>query len=194
MRRLKSNKLFIVFLLAFISLLSYAVITYCQFVADVPTTSRSGVNGSVVTVDDEKADFYYYNSLNYTETNGTLPSGNDQDIYNISNMVKAKITYSGIDTINNNIKGVVSTTENYDTYVYYHWYPVKDGKVIIPLIDNPFAKRPSGKGFNGWISNQTGVTVKLDMDIYERYAEVLVTSNGSVNACGLSAISFSSFT
>ena len=147
--------------------------------ADVPTTSRSGVNGSVVTVDDEKADFYYYNSLNYTETNDTLPTGADQDIYNISNMVKVKITYSSIDTIHNNIKGEVSTTENYDTYVYYHWYPVVNGKVTIPLIDNPFTKRPSGKGFNGWISEQADVTVFLDMDVYERYAEVVPTSNGS---------------
>lgn len=179
MKNLKSNKLFIVFLLSFAALLSYVVISYGQFVVETPSTSRSGVNGTVVTVDDEKADLYYYNSLNYTETNGTLPNGSDQNIYNTSNMVKVKITYYGRDYYDSSLVGTVSTTENYDTYVYYHWYPVKDGKVKIPLIDNPFAKRPTGKGFNSWISDVQGVDVYLDKDTYERYAIVAPTSNGS---------------
>ena len=179
MKKLIKNKLFIVFLLAIAALLSYVVITYGQFVADSPTTSRSGVNGTVVTVDDEKADLYYYNSLNYTETGGTLPTGADQNTYNTSNMVKVKITYYGRDFYDSTLVGTVSTTENYDTYIYYHWYPVKNGKVKIPLIDNPFTKRPTGKGFNSWISDIQGVNVYLDKDTYERYAEVTPTSNGN---------------
>ncbi len=179
MKNLKSNKLFIAFLVVLAALLSYVVITYGRFVAETPSTSRSGVDNNVVTVDDEKADLYYYNSLNYTATGGTLPSGEDQNIYNISNMVKVKITYYGRDFYDSNLVGTVSTTENYNTYVYYHWYPVKDGKVKIPLIDNPFTKRPTGKGFNSWISDMQGVYVSLDKDTYERYAEVTPTSNGN---------------
>ena len=179
MKNLKSNKLIIAFVLVFSALLSYVAISYGQFSADAPSTSRSGVNGTVVTVDDEKADLYYYNSLNYTETNGTLPTGADQNIYNTSNMVKVKITYYGKDYYDSSLVGKVSATENYDTYVYYHWYPVKDNKVIIPLIDNPFAKRPTGKGFNSWISDSRGVNVYLDKDTYERFAEVDVTSSGN---------------
>ena len=102
-------------------------------------------------------------------------------------MVKVTITYSGIDTIHNNLRGTVSPTEDYDTYIYYDWYPVKNGKVIIPLIDNPFTKRPIGKGFNGWISNDTDVRVYLDRDTYERFAEVTPTSsNNSYNELNLS--------
>ena len=179
MNNLKSNKLFIAFLFIFAALLSYVFISYGQFVAEAPSASRSGVSGTVVTVDDEKADLYYYNSLNYTETNGTLPSGQDQNIYNTSNMVKAKITYYGRDYNDNTLIGTVSATENYDTYVYYHWYPVRDGKVKIPLIDNPFVKRPTGKGFNSWISDAQGVKVYLDKDTYERFAIVTPVSNGS---------------
>ena len=64
------------------------------------------------------SDLYYYNSLNYTETGGTLPTGADQNIYNTSNMVKVKITYYGRDFYDSSLVGTVSTTENYDTYVY----------------------------------------------------------------------------
>ncbi len=139
----------------------------------------SRVEGTTVYVDNRLRDLYYYNSLNYTETGGTLPTGVDQNIYNNSNIVQVTITYSGIDTINGNLRGVVSTTEDYDTYVYYGWYPVKNGKVTIPLIDNPFTKRPTGKGFNSWLSNDVGVRVYLDRDTYERFAEVTPTSNGN---------------
>lgn len=140
----------------------------------------SRVEGTTVYVDNRLSDLYYYNSLNYTESStGTLPTGIDQNIYNNSNMVQVTITYSGIDTIHNNLRGTVSTTENYDTYIYYDWYPVRNGKVVIPLIDNPFTKRPIGKGFNGWISDDTGVNVYLDIDTYERFAEITPTSSGS---------------
>ena len=179
MKNLKSKKLFIAFLFAFVALLSYVVITYGQFVANTPSTSRSGINATVITVDDEKADLYYYNSLNYTETGGTLPTGADLNKYNTSNMVKVKITYYGRDFYDSSLVGKVSTTEDYDTYIYYHWYPVKNGKVKIPLIDNPFAKRPIGKGFNSWISDMQGINVYLDKDTYERYALVTPTSSGS---------------
>ena len=179
MKKLMHNKIFIIFLFALTALLSYIVMSYGQFVAQVPANSRSGVSGTVVTVDDEKADLYYYNSLNYTETGGTLPTGADLNKYNTSNMVKAKITYYGRDFYDSSLVGTVSTTENYNTYIYYHWYPVKDGKVKIPLIDNPFAKRPNGKGFNSWISDTQGVNVYLDKDTYERYALVTPTSGAN---------------
>lgn len=178
-------KLFILFfiLLSLVLVLCISMFkeTYSKITSiDDNIGNDSRVEGSTVYVDDRLSDLYYYNSLNYTESsNGTLPTGVDQNIYNDSNMVKVTITYSGIDTIHNNLRGTVSLTENYDTYVYYHSYPVKNGKVIIPLIDNPFTNRPNGKGFNGWISNQSGVNIFLDLDVYERYAEVTPVSNGN---------------
>ena len=56
----------------------------------------SGVVDNKVIVDQEEEDWYYYQSLNYTESSdGTLPSGINQNIYNSSNLVKVHITYSG---------------------------------------------------------------------------------------------------
>ena len=184
MNRYKNTEFSLVLIAMYIALFSIvtiATITYCEFVASVPSSSRSGVNGTTVTVDDEKADLYYYNSLNYTETGGTLPTGADLDKYNTSNMVKVMITYYGRDFYDSSLVGTVSTTENYNTYVYYHWYPIVNGKVTIPLIDNPFAKRPNGKGFNSWINNEQGVRVYLDKDTYERFAEVTVNSNADLS-------------
>ena len=74
MNRYKNTEVSLVliaFYIVLFSIVTIATITYCEFVASVPSSSRSGVSGTVVTVDDEKADLYYYNSLNYTETGGS---------------------------------------------------------------------------------------------------------------------------
>ena len=187
----KLYALFLIVLIVVIALIFNSFKTTYSRITDINNElgNLSRVEGNTVYVDNRLRDLYYYNSLNYTETGGTLPTGNDQNIYNNANMVQITITYSGIDTINNNLRGAVSTTEDYDTYVYYGWYPVKNGKVTIPLIDNPFTKRPTGKGFNSWISNDVGVRVYLDRDTYERFAEVTPTSNGS----GYDALNLSFF-
>ena len=120
-------------------------------------------------------DYNYYIAKNYTSSsNGRLPTGENQNIYNESNLARVMITYSGID---GELTGRVSGTEDYTTIVYYDWLPVVNNIVDITLIDNPFAYRPAGKGFNGWISNTAGVTVSIDRELYERHAKVSATPN-----------------
>lgn len=137
------------------------------------SSGRSGVTDNVVTVDNEESDYYYYMGQNYTDSDGTMPTKTNKNIYNDSNLIKAKITYLS-DDINSNFKGYVSNTELQDTYVYYNVYPIKDGYVTIELIDNPFVNRPNDKGFNGWTTNYQGAKIVYDDTYYTRYVKVPV--------------------
>ena len=138
------------------------------------SSGRSGITDNVVTVDNEEADYYYYMGQNYTDSDGTMPTKVNKNIYNDSNLIKVKITYSSVDR-NSNFKGYVSNTELQDTYVYYSVYPIVDGYVTIELIDNPFVNRPNDKGFNGWTTNYPGAKISYDDTYYTRYVKVPVS-------------------
>ena len=91
----KSRILLVVFLgcLLITSITTYSL-TYSEITTSTDsTTSLSGVSNNTITIDDALSDKYYYNSLNFTSSStGTLPSGNDQNIYNDNNRVKVTIT------------------------------------------------------------------------------------------------------
>lgn len=142
--------------------------------ANAISSGRSGITDNVVTVDNEEADYYYYLGQNYTDSDGTMPTKVNKNIYNDSNLIKVKITYSSVDR-NSNFKGYVSYTELQDTYVYYSVYPIVDGYVTIELIDNPFVNRPDDKGFNGWTTNYPGAKISYDDTYYTRYVKVPVS-------------------
>lgn len=143
---------------------------------------ESGIYGNTVYVNDLENDYYYYTGLNYTENDGTLPTTENKNIYNDSNLIQVKITYSSTN-IENNQKGYVSLTERQDTYIYYKTLVVNtnnttdtsDDYVIIDLIDNPFTDRPNGMGFNGWTTNYQKAALLYDNDYYERKAKIPVT-------------------
>lgn len=154
--------------------LTYSEYTTATTLSEVE--NASGVFDNIVVVDDFSSDYNYYMGLNYTNSSdGTLPSGVDQNLYNDSNLVKTIIHYSGRDLNDNSLVGYVSLNERQDTYTYYKYYPVKDGYITIELIDNPFTDRPTDKGFNGWITDYQGVTISYDSNYYIRYAKVPVT-------------------
>ena len=143
----------------------------------------NGVIDNVVHINDLDADFYYYKGLNYTNsTNGTLPSGNNQNIYPDNKLVEVQLTYSGVDE-NNGYRGYVSLSELQDTYIYYKVFPVNDNNtselnddfIEITLIENPFTNKPTNKGFNGWITSFEGVSIKYDSAYYTRTAKVPIT-------------------
>ena len=138
------------------------------------SVQNSGIVGSTVYVNDLDADYNYYNGLNYATTPATgLPNGENQNIYNDSNLVRVQINYSGTDSVRN-LTGYVSLTELQSNFVYYRYYPVENGKVKIELIDNPYSNRPNNMGFNNWVLEGTG-TVSFDVQIYKRYVEVDVS-------------------
>lgn len=131
---------------------------------------NSGISGNTVYVNDLEADWNYYESKNFVETGGTLPTFTSQNKYNIHNMVRVMITYDAAG-------GSISLDETQNKMVYYKWYPVVDGKVNIELIDNPFTNRPNDKGFNGWISDTSNTLITFDYDNYKRYAVITPTKD-----------------
>lgn len=64
-------------------------------------------------------------------------------------------------------KILVGTTSNAENeqhvlYSYVKCLPIKDNKVDVELIDNPFMDRPAGFGFNGWVTKEANTTISLD--------------------------------
>lgn len=124
-------------------------------------------------INDIDSDFNYYMGLNYTGggTISTTPSGNSYNLYSTSNLAKIYIAYKGTD-IDEHFTGYVSLSEQISDFVYYKYYPIKDGYVTIPLIDNPYADRPDDMAFNGWVTDYPGALVTLDTDTYTRYVRI----------------------
>ena len=140
----------------------------------------TGIDGETAYINDLESDYNYYLGLNYTEsTDRQLPSGNNQNIYNDSNLVKVYIKYSGANISDESEKGYISLEEQQSALVYYKYYPVSNNQVTIELIDNPFADRPNDKAFNGWITDYNGATISFDKDTYTRTVTIPVTyTNG----------------
>lgn len=165
------------------------VITYGELrnnVVDLTNTNLSGVNGNVVYINDVESDYYYYTGLNYTySSNGTLPTGDNQNIYTDKNLVQVQVNYSSVD-LNKSYTGYISNTEQQDTFIYYKVYPVNnngttdksDDYIEIELIDNPFTDRPDDKAFNGWNTTNTNIEFSINRAYYTRYAKVPVTYTG----------------
>lgn len=144
---------------------------------------ESGISGNKVYVNDLKADYDYYMGLNYTSSDGNLPTTNNKNIYNDGNLVQVKITYLSND---GNDKGYVSLNERQDTFIYYKTLVVNDNGttdksddyIMLDLIDNPFTDRPNYMAFNGWSTSYRGASLKFDSNYYERKAKVPVSYNG----------------
>lgn len=188
----KSNKkinlfliliIFIVILIAFIAIgNSLGLFTTNSDGTINSSGNLSGVVDNKVIVDQEEEDWYYYQSLNYTESSdGTLPSGVNQNKYNSSNLVKVHITYSGTSNIDSSLVGYVSLTERQNVYEYYKVYPVENGYINILLIENPFTDRPTDKAFNGWVTDYSGATISYDDTYYERYVKIPVSDTSDID-------------
>lgn len=170
-------------LLALIIGITTYFITYGDVVSDFesdPDYNKTQIIDNKVIINEIESDYYYYKSLNYTSSEGTLPTTENKNIYNDQNLVQMKITYNSED---NGKKGYVSLEERQDTYIYFKMFEVNnngttdltDDYILLKLIDNPFTDRPTDKGFNGWYTNYQGVKLSIDMDYYERYAKIPVT-------------------
>lgn len=81
------------------------------------------------------------------------------------------ITITSFTPITQNFMGnklkLIGTTSGADDeqhvlYSYIKCLPVKNGKVDVELIDNPFMDRPAGFGFNGWITKEANNTITTD--------------------------------
>ena len=139
------------------------------------TVHNSGVEGNTVYVNDLESSWNYYMGLNYTDSDGTLPTSENKNIYNSSNLVAVYYNFNGMDINDNSKVGYVSTTEQQSNYTYYKYYPVVDGYVSIELIDNPFTDRPTDMGFNGWVTSYSGATIVYDNNYHVSTVKIPVT-------------------
>ena len=136
-----------------------------------------------VYINDLESDEDYYEGLNYTDwkSENTIPDFTNKNLYNENNLAKIYIKYSGTSIDDNPVTGYVSNDDLYSNFVYYKYYPIENGKVKIPLIDNPYAYRPRKDGydlvFNGWITDYNNAEVSIDMDTYDRYVTIPAPSN-----------------
>ena len=152
------------------------------------TEHSSGIDGSVVYVNDLASDNYYYESLNFTShENYALPTLENKNVYNDNNLASVELNYFGHDN-NNKYTGTVSITEPQNEYIYYKRYAVNnngtsdtsDDYLLIELIDNPFTNRPTNMGFNGWTTDYSGATISYNDDYYSRYVKVPITYNNNI--------------
>jgi hypothetical protein len=139
----------------------------------------TGADGTTLYINSLISDWNYYTGYNYASSdNSRLPTLDNKNKYNESNLVKVMVSYSGVEeNAGTTLTGTVSSTENYNKIVYYDYLPVENGKLKVLLVDNPFTNRPNGKAFNNWISDITGVTISIDRTRYERFAEINITKN-----------------
>ena len=184
--RMRFMTLLFCFLILTIGITTYFY-TYSDLIIDFKDDSdylESGIYGNKVYVNDIESDYNYYMGLNYaSSSDNTLPSVDNKNIYNDSNLVQVKITYLSDDGVN---KGYVSLSERVDTFVYYKMLAVNDNGssdksddyVLIDLIDNPFTDRPNDMGFNGWFTSYRDASLLFDNDYYERKAKVSVSYDG----------------
>lgn len=127
------------------------------------------IEGDTVIVNDLTSDWNYYMGLNYTEvtdklalpgTNSDMTASVSSNKYNINTLVAVQINYNGVDINDNSKVGYISSNadEQQSKLTYYKYIPIVDGKVTVELIDNPYAKRPTNKGFNGWVCDDEATT------------------------------------
>ena len=153
---------------------------YAAFV-DSSSYTSSSLGNQIVYMNQLDQDRYYYQGLNFTNiTSSALPSGENQGLYSEDNLVPVTITYDGTDINDSSLVGKVSPTENYYKYVYYKYYPIKNGTIEIELPDNLFSLRPLGKGFQGWSTSYAGTVLRLDRQTYTRYATVPVSGTDPI--------------
>ena len=178
-----SKKRFVLFiaLLIIISVSMFSIYRLYAAFVDSSTYDDSSLGDNIVYMNQLDQDRYYYQGLNYTNlATESLPAGTNQGLYSEDNLVPVTINYDGTDINDSSLVGKVSPTENYYKYVYYKYYPIKDGKIEIELPDNLFSLRPLGKGFEGWSTNYSGTVIRFDRKTYTRYATVPVANTSPI--------------
>ena len=134
---------------------------------------------STFTIDDAQSDYYYYMGQNYTDS----ISGTNTNTYSDSNLVTVTLNYYGFaqGETDNEKKGRLSlkTGEEADIVQNIKRVPVKNGRITVELMENPFMDKPTGYGFGGWTAS-TG-TVTKDSKTLTYSLSINTSSSVSVN-------------
>lgn len=127
-------------------------------IEDVQATALAidSMTKNIFTIDDEESDRNYWIGKNFTDD----ISGENTNKYTDSNLATVTINYYGFEKneVEPEMVGWVSLTERYNVLTYKKTSPITNGNVSIELIENPFADRPTGYGFGGWVSADGTIT------------------------------------
>lgn len=177
----KNRQVYFLILLACIIPITTIAFSYGAWkTANPKATVSRGIVGNTVYIDDSDSDYYYYLGQNYTySSDGSLPTLANKNLYGDNNLVKTTVVYHGT-SYDGQHTGYVSLTERQNTFVYYKYYPKKNGTIEIELIDNPFADHPNDLAFNGWMTNYQGAEISYDDTYYKRYVSVPVGNAGEI--------------
>ncbi len=153
MKKFKFNRFnTIIISVVFVALLFFVISLFRTYSAIV-VRDPSKVEGDTVYINDLTSDYYYWLGMNYV---GDLESNSVN--YTESSLKMVTINYYAYPNGNANLTGYVSLTERQNKFVYYKYFPIKNGQISFDLIDNPFSDRPTNKGFNGWTSTDGTIT------------------------------------
>ena len=162
MKKIKFNRFnIIIFSVAFVLLLLF-VFAFFNSYSDYVTKPKSKIEGDTVYINDLASDYYYYLGMNYV---GDLNS--NQTNYQESDLKMVTINYFGYNLSNPDDIGYVSLNQNerQNKFVYYKYFPVKNGQITFDLIDNPFIDRPRKKGFAGWSSSDGTISTDANTKV-----------------------------
>ena len=183
------NKKFFITILAIVLLFGVSLVSIYRFYAIFVEASdyhqgNSEVTSTTVYVNDLDKDRYYYMGLNYTlPSSSSVPSGTNRGLYSATNLVPVTVRYSADDYNDSNIIGKVSpfTGETATLFIYYKYYPIINGEIVIELPDNLFSFRPSDKAFGGWSTSYDGAKLEFDLETYTRYAHIPVSNSDPID-------------
>lgn len=108
-------------------------------------------------------------SINHTvgpyETNFSLSFASVANV-DANLFIPTSKQFRGIKKILVGTTSSVNDNEKHVLYSYIKCIPIVDGKINLELIDNPFMNRPTGFGFNGWLSKDTNNIISTDKSSY----------------------------
>ncbi len=178
MKKFKFNRFNTIAIFSVFIVLLFLVISYFRTFSDIVNRDASKIDGDTVYVNDLVSDYYYWLGMNYV---GDINSYSTN--YTESSLKMVTINYYGYPNGNNSLTGYVSldNDERQNKFVYYKYFPIKNGQISFELIDNPFSDRPWNKGFNGWRSTDGTITTDSDTKVQT------ITVNSSVDTINLYA-------
>ena len=178
MKKIKFNRFNIIIISSVFIVLLFFVVSLFHTYSDIVNRDASKVEGDTVYVNELASDYYYWLGMNYV---GDFSSSSTS--YQESDLKMVTINYYGYPNGNASLTGYVSldNSERQNKFVYYKYFPIKNGQISFDLIDNPFSDRPSHKGFNGWTSSDGTITTDTNTKVQK------ITVNSSVDTINIYA-------
>ena len=162
LKKIKFNRFNMILLIISLLLLLFFLFAYFTSFGDYVVKEASRRDGDTIYVNDLASDYYYYLGMNYVKDLDSTTVN-----YQESDLKMVTINYYGYARDDQNLVGYVSLAQNerQTKFVYYKYFPIKNGQVTFDLIDNPFNDRPRNQGFGGWVSDVGTITTDSNTNV-----------------------------